>query len=607
MENIYIKESTILKMFQKHGVKFILQHKNLVLGDAVGLGKTLQILTAFSYYKTKFRNAKMIILTNKTVVQQFESEVHKFFNGLKTLSIYEFDKEGREAAYDKFVNGDVDILVSNYGSMKMDVTAPTWMKASIGTRSNSVPDATVKTIYGEMVIKNSRVSYKIDLNKVRKKAPGQSTIVDAHNFKDKEGNKLWVKATYTVDGDFHSLQLENQGGGKSDIKTTGKFLHDLKKLSHKKDGLFSVFDEAIVLKDPDSVVHKAGSMLSKLSTKTIAITATVSKGQLEEAYYIFRSIGINLVQDYKTFSKTFCMYKKSPFKIRGRQVDMLVGYQNIQQFSKLIAPHFIGRAKSEVAKELPAFTMKRYVVSEDDETHSALKKIYTDSLMENRPPNTGRLRIALTTPQLIDDTINPKHINNKVQELIRIINNDFNDEKIVVYFDYKSPIDLLETILPEHLPPKYKKILKITGDVNDRASVVKQFNESPNHNLLFINSAAKEGLNLQVSGHLFFMIQPYTAGDYSQIAGRISRIGTLHSNLTIHVIVQNDSSDTDSESIIQIGFKLMKQVSPASVDDGLEQPTLLNPKFRYEDSPEVLLLEGFKSRARKYISKELSF
>ena len=75
--------------------------------------------------------------------------------------------------------------------------------------------------------------------------------------------------------------------------------------------------------------------------------------------------------------------------------------------------------------------------------------------------------------------------------------------------------------------------------------------------------------------------------------------------MVIHNIVQEDSSDTDCESIIQVGLKLMKQIAASSVDEGLEQPELLDSRFQSDDNPEVMLLSSFKSRARRYIKQEL--
>jgi len=607
MQNNYIKDTTKLMHFQKQGVKFLLQHKTSVLGDDVGLGKTIQAITTFSYYKTKFPNAKMIVLTNKSLVPQFESEVHKFFKGFKTMRAYELDKEERYQAYNNFFNSDIDIFVTNYGSIKSDIVRPSWMKSSIYSGSDFMEPTTIKGAYGTLTIgKNNRCTYKLDLDKAAKtlsiKVPH---LMDAFNFKDTEGKSLFVKCNIDFKDGIYSLYLENVNEYKTELKETSPFVSLLKENHNSKSGLISIFDEAIAFKDTTSIVHKAGKLLSQYSTKVIAITATVTKGDLEEAYNIFKCIGVNLTKTKKIFSEKYCIFEKSHFKIRGRRVDCLTGYKNIQSFNKLIEPHYIGRSKKLVAPELPAFTHMRHLVYECEGVHKALQTIYTDSVLNNQPPNIGRIRIANITPQLIDESLPKDYLSSKLQEFIRVLNEDFNNEKILVYIDYKSPIDLMEEILPQHLQYNYKNILKITGDVTDRAGVLDKFNTSPNHNLLFINSAGKEGLNIQIAGHLMFMVSPFTAGDYIQISGRISRVGTMHQNLVLHNFVVNDSTDTDSEGIIQTGLKIIQQLTPASVGQGLVQPEFLPKKIQEELSPEQIMLNGFKSRAKRYIKKNL--
>lgn len=86
MENNYLRETTVFKTFQKTGILAMLRNKRLVLGDATGLGKTIQMYGAYTYYKTKFPEAKMLVLTDKSLVHQVEAEVHKFFHSLKTAN-----------------------------------------------------------------------------------------------------------------------------------------------------------------------------------------------------------------------------------------------------------------------------------------------------------------------------------------------------------------------------------------------------------------------------------------------------------------------------------------------------------------------------------------
>jgi SNF2 family DNA or RNA helicase len=614
MNNTYIKPTTKLKEFQKQGVKFLLQHKQAVLGDAVGLGKTLQLLTTYSYFKTMYPASKLIFLTNKTVVKQAAQEVDKFFVGLNVLTVYENSKEERQAAFNRFLSKDVDILITNYQALKQDLALPSSITIPLSNCQLSpvFPEdqTSITSTYSSLTLSRGVLQFKLNLTKFLKRYKNVTQADDIIRFNTTDNKSVYIRMVYrkAPDGclEFTVLSSEGNWQHRHELgKLSRDFTQFFKSSIDNPNRLITVFDEAVALKNPESQIHQFGSWLSSISHKVIAVTATITKGQLEEAYNILKCIGINLTNSYKQFADNFCIFKKSHFKVNGRQITVLTGYKNIQQFCVLVKPHFIGRAKKDVAPELPAFTIKRYVVKETAFTHDAISSIYTDAVYNKVPPNLGRIRIALTTPSLICDRIPKDHFSAKVEELIRLLNEDFIDEKVIVYLDYKSPIDYLAEHLPQHLPDAYKRILKITGDTTDRQSVLNLFNTSSKHNLLFINSAAKEGVNLQAAGHLIFLTLPYRAGDYVQIAGRISRIGTEHQSLVIHNIVQEDSSDTDCESIIQVGLKLMKQIAASSVDEGLEQPELLDSRFQSDDNPEVMLLSSFKSRARRYIKQDL--
>lgn len=623
MENNYLRETTVFKTFQKTGILAMLRNKRLVLGDATGLGKTIQMYGAYTYYKTKFPEAKMLVLTDKSLVHQVEAEVHKFFHSLKTANIYELDRLERYKVYELWLLGDVDILVGNYGSFRDDVLTATSLRVSMDAPKHEQGyKKYVKPYKGNFgtlsVSAKGRMAYKcLSANVQGANGLGKhkQELVDHFEVKTNDGKVKHVYATITrmQEGKRRFVvQLHSKEDGRKSERTTSSPFIDYLQEANKDSQLplFSAFDEAAIFKETDSRTHKMGKYISKHSTRAVAVTATCTKGELWEAYNVFLCIGITLMAK-EAFKRKFYIYEpdysRKPRIIKGKKVypQSLSGYKNIKQFHQLIAPYYIGRAKKDVAHELPAFGTKRFEVDECAGVKQALTTLYTDAYLAKRPANINQLRNAILTPQIYVEELGMDYISSTVQNFIHIIKTRFSGEKIVVYIDLKQPIDILLKILPKHLPKYYKKIVSITGDTEDREGDKQKFVNDPEYNMIIINSAGLKGLNLQVSGDMFPMMPPFTGGDYIQMAGRISRIGTEQTAFTLHRIVQRDSVATDSEIIIQSELRLINEITPNSVDEGLIEPYFDDKVIQAKGDPEEYILEGFKSRQRKYLPKEM--
>ena len=589
MKDKYSKESTQLRDFQKEGVKFLLKRPRSILGDAVGLGKTLQFLTAFAIYKSKFEGAKLIIVTNKSLIKQTEMQVGRFFEGFRVKSLEDMTPKKRWEAYGDFFGGDFDILIWGYGSLRNDLNPD--QKVVVKVKSVNSEPLEVKSRYGVFKVNSKQeLSYTLPGGKIKRPSFNATYTLDVG------GERFTV---YLEKKPYYTTLEMSSPLRKSEIAYSSVFMKEMENFRPKEKGLVLVLDEALSVKSPKSAAHKSVRMLCESCSKVVAVTATISKGGLEEPYNILKCLGIKVVENWEVFSKRFLIYNLSHIKVNGKRLNILVGYKNRTEFQNLLAPYYIGRSKSEVAQELPPFILKDYFVKECAGVKKALTLLYNAVELEDSiNVSLARVRIANICPQLMDESIPGDYISGKVQSLIDAINNNFYTEKLIIYCEYKTPVDLLEQLLPSKLIDPYKIPLKITGDVKDRGGVLEKFENSGDHNLLLLTSAGKEGLNLQMSADVLFLSKPFKAGDFIQVCGRVSRIGTKHSSLCIHSFLMEDSSDTDLEVSLQIGLRIIQGISPNSVDQGL----MRDCQGSDETDSDYVLLEGFKSRVRRYIS-----
>jgi SNF2 family DNA or RNA helicase len=101
--------------YQKVGADLALHTGGLLLGDDVGLGKTITAIAALS--DPRCRPALVVTLTH--LPKQWKAELERFLPGIKVHILkkgtpYPLEKKGRRGQRDLFEGGRPDILVSNY-------------------------------------------------------------------------------------------------------------------------------------------------------------------------------------------------------------------------------------------------------------------------------------------------------------------------------------------------------------------------------------------------------------------------------------------------------------------------------------------------------------
>ena len=95
---------------------------------------------------------------------------------------------------------------------------------------------------------------------------------------------------------------------------------------------------------------------------------------------------------------------------------------------------------------------------------------------------------------------------------------------------------------------------------------------------MVLNDAGLEALNLQASNTLLVTTLPRTAGDLVQLAGRISRIGSTHTGLSIRYFLTEKSQDIDDYLILQCQLLVMYMTQGDS-EEGLIDWELLQSHY----------------------------
>lgn len=481
----------VIKEFQKQAIHHLVRMPRFILGDAVGLGKTLDAIAAFAWIKERLPLAKLVVVTTKSTTYQWDEEVRRYstlrpvvmrdnFRGVK-------NSEARYMQMIKFFEEDEhDIMIVKYDSMR-------------GTR------------------------------KMRENEDGE----------------------------------QKRDNLSEEIRTFNKIFRQ-----HRKN-IVMVLDECHKFKSERTQNRNLIFNLARFPERIWALTATVIKNGMDEFYSIATAIGIRPLGHMGDFHKEYCLWRDQ-YVGNGITKQVLVGYQNVAEFKRQMRPFFLGRSQRQVKEPLPKLTTVYHPIDLDPKQ----AKILLDELPNGTlilPPTLIRdavgnwhekerdpdnMMTQLSIQQLvanhwalIDRTNEKDYLTTKLspkeEALLEMLDGEYRGEKVIVYTKFKTWIDRLEW-LTENGHFTDRKFLRITGDENEkqRNDNKKKFQQPDgDHDLIVINAAGMEGINLQQAAHMILLDVPWSWGDLIQLVGRMVRMASPHSACTLHVMAAKGTID----------------------------------------------------------------
>lgn len=468
----YQADGVNLRPYQQIGVGYMLLIPRLILGDDTGLGKTAQATSAYIRLYEKDQDLSCLVVTVKSSIYQWAREVRRFSKNIKVMVLdtdsYEDYRGKRHKALSKEKSTD-------------------FRKKCINIFKEENYNILVLNYALMMIENNELVSLFSDQSKKFMLIYDEATFFKTYNPKSKYERKTKQK----------------------------KLLKEQEAISRGEEFVDSGKEYISA--------YQAALNLSLRASRCYGLTATPIKNRLEEAYSLYKVINPELFGNITSFRNSFCVYKQ--LRIGSRYINKLVQYKNLKDFSEKIKPYYLGRSKREVAPELPPIINKNILLK----MHPFQEKKYEESLhglltlgsgVDKYPETLAKLSYCQSisnTPTLIGF---PKETSSKEEELDRLLNEELDSKKVIVYTNSKEWIDKLSLL--------YKNSVKITGDVSgkNRQDAMDKFTNSPDCNLIFINKAGIESINLQVAGTIIFLDTPWSYGDYLQCLTGESRILT---------------------------------------------------------------------------------
>lgn len=562
---------------------------------------TLSVLTTCAYIWDKEPDFVPIIVTTKSSLFQWKSEVHKFCKDIEPVVVHG-DPRDRNATYEEFFSEfnpkRKRILLMTYDNVMGDLRESVIRKNKTASAKDKKRLKEIKEKYDDCKANKESLLHALkDCGQeygqayesyVRKRiefhlGKGDGSYPQRPEFWDNSDESTLVRmlsyhdATKSFEMELNRVQQEVN----PTIKTFG-ILHLARQMQEKYNNKYVlIMDEMHKLKNHKSQFHEKVNEIALLSDRIIGMTATPVKNRLMEFFSLFHIIEPNLFPRIGNFQANYCIMKMQRIG-GGRQVPVVVGYKNLDHFVDQIEPYYLSRKKHEVAKDLPEL-LSCEVPCElyplQDELYELAENGMLNPKEDEEENESAQLLRSLTqcqqavnSPELIpDEEGNPfEGPSSKLEKLMGILEEN-PDSKVIVYSRFETMISLIE----KSLKAEKIKHVRITGKENSakyREEAKNKFQDPESGvNVILLTSAGAESINLQAASQFVFFDLPYSIGDFLQLIGRMIRIGSAHTTVTAHFLlgVRRKGSNTIDHHILK-ALKEKKKLADKVAGDNLK-------------------------------------
>ena len=480
--NKYWNKEYNLRYYQVIGALHFMLLERMVLGDAVGIGKSVQLISSYIFMLEKDPALKLLIVGPKSANGQWREEFQKFTTGITVRVIYNEYKgligsKARKLQYQEFKE---NVMVTSFSTVMEEYE---FIKEAVGSNYMFVVDEV-------QACKNYKTKTHFSckfLADQAKRVYGLSATIIKNGLEE-----VWGIYDVIVPGLFGKITKFRETYCKQKLMKlviNKKIRYIPKTIGYKNLELFrNTLDPYFLIRKKDDVASELPGLISK----------KIVLEMLPDQKELYRQALAGVLYEERV--------KQDFFDINDRMRQMMV---------------------------IDEKTLKLYEERKDK----------YEKFLSPDGKKRGKLA-ALTYCQMISNgPMLLKHPgeSSKEEELDRLLREELLTEKIIVYTRFSSGIPYLEVIC-ERAGINYTKI---TGDVDgkERDSGRLKFQNDPNCRLIFITAAGSAALNLQAAGVIIFYDTPWSYGDLYQTIGRAQRIGSIQDHILILHLVNKGTID----------------------------------------------------------------
>ena len=527
----YIKPTTKLRDYQVIGVIHFLSLSRMILGDGVGLGKTLQLIISYVYRLMSEPDLKLVVVTAKSAMAQWSEEFEKFCEGISVHILTNTYGEVRE----KGPNGRMR-STGEYGDIEDLKKAGKKCRIITGFKARK---AQYKTVKAHVLIVNYFAVQEDYKFLIENRGPKfQVGFDECQEFKNAK-TKTWF--------------------GANEISEASKYCYGMSAtiIKNRLEEAYYIYRVIVPGLFPGKIKFFAEYTVRKKMTLW-------RKGRKR---YFNKIVGYQNLAKFKQTIDPFFLIRRT--RDVASELPHLISRKLILEMSesqsKLYRRALSGELYQALIKEkyfkFEEYACKKGELSEkEEEIFEKLKEKYEESLTKE---GIQKNKIAaLSYCQLVSNGpgwLNEDGESSKETEFKRLFDQELSEEKTIVFTRFKSGIKRLASIL-DSLELKH---VQITGDdsIDDRNRSRKLFQDmEKDYNVIFITQAGSAAINLQAAGVILYYDTPWSYGDLYQSIGRAQRIGSIREHILLLHMVNKETIDEHVLSILESKKDLINQI-----------------------------------------------
>ena len=310
---------------------------------------------------------------------------------------------------------------------------------------------------------------------------------------------------------------------------------------------YVVLDESQAIKNPGSQIAKAVKLLK--ARNRLTMTGTPVENNTFDLYSQFDFLNPGFLGSEELFKNEY-----------ANPIDRQQDKTRAAELRRLIYPFLLKRTKEEVAKDLPDKTetvLYCEMGKQQRRVYEAFRDRYRD-LIEGKIAEEGaeksaflilegllKLRQICDSPALIKTDEDYGHESAKLDEILREIEENASNHKIVIFSQFLGMLDLIRQRLErDRVPYEY-----LDGKTEDRAGRVQNFQGNENCRVFLMSlKAGGVGLNLTEADYVYLVDPWWNPAVEQQAIDRVHRIGQTKRVFAYRMICK----DTVEEKILTL-------------------------------------------------------
>lgn len=355
------------------------------------------------------------------------------------------------------------------------------------------------------------------------------------------------------------------------VSSSAKAQNYLKKFLSKRRAAVYV-DESTTIKNPTAMRTKILTKLCEVAVRRRIMSGSpITRSPLDYfSQFNFLKKGLIGTSSYFAFRARYGVVQQKVFG--GRSVQVVVGYQNLEELTSRVAPYSY-RVRKDECLDLPDKVYERREVELSPEQARLYAEMREDAFAEFSDGGFASATIAITKILRLHQIVCGHVVDadgrlrtlteNRVGALLDVVAE--TDEKVIVWSAYRHDTDRIVRSLADAYGPR--SVVRYDGTVSQEQGeqAVDRFQNDPECRF-FVGTQAKGGygITLTAAGVVVYYSNTFDLEKRLQSEDRAHRSGQTKKVLYVDLV----SPDTVDEKILQ-ALREKKSVADLVVGDGV--------------------------------------